>query len=133
MGRKLFRIFVWVGVVVVQIILTQVVTFLATLFLGDMENFPQAQPVLFAIVLGITYSIGVFLAGWAGIKLHWLALKPLYLWRLAGALVGAYLPFILALVFFRPLVPGHPSFFISVFTCALGFYVPGWVRRRLAA
>jgi hypothetical protein len=127
--RKLPRWLVWAGVILAQLIMTQLVTLVFSLLLPPMESFPQTRPVLFVIVLGITFSAGVFLAGWAALKWHWLEKPPRYAARLAGALEGAYLPLIAALILYHPLEAGNPFFFISILASILGFWLPGWMER----
>jgi len=50
--------------------------------------------------------------------------------RLAGTLIGVYLPLIVALIPYHSLEPGNLFFFISMLACILGFHLPGWVGRR---
>jgi hypothetical protein len=128
-GKRVLRILVWPAVFVLQLIMTQLVTLMFSFLLPDMENFPQTQPAPFVIVLGITFSTGIFLVGWAALRWRWLEAKPVYRARLAGTLLGAYLPLILALVLYRTLDPGNPFFFISILTGILGFWLPGWIER----
>lgn len=128
-AKKLSRFIAWPLVILLQLIATQVVTFFVSFLLGDMETFPRDHPVTFAIVLGITFSIGIFLVGWLAIKLHWLSLAPKYLVRFMGALVGAYLPLFLGLIVYRILEAGSPFFLISTLMGILGFYLPGWIRK----
>ena len=129
-GRKIRRILIWLGVVMLQLMMTQVVTFLVSLpFPRGMEDFPQTHPVLFVFILGLTFTSGVFLTGWLAIRRRWITLKPKYLSRLASTLIGAYLPLIGALIFYHPLEPGNPFFFISMLTSVAGFYLPGWIDR----
>ena len=128
-AKKLSRFIAWPVVILLQLIATQVVTFLISFLLGDMETFPQAHPVVFVIVLGVTFSAGVFLPGWLAIKLHWLDLATKYLARFAGALIGAYLPLILGLILYRTLEAGSPFFLGSILSSILGFYLPGWLRK----
>ncbi|KAF0106679.1 MAG: hypothetical protein FD147_2475 [Chloroflexi bacterium] len=118
----------WVGVALLQFIMAQVATFLVSLLVPGMENFPQTQPLVFVIVLGITFSAGIFLVGWLALKLRWLTDKPKYFTRLAATLIGAYIPLIVALFIYPTLEPGNPFFFISIWTCVLAFYVPEFVK-----
>lgn len=127
-GKRILRILAWLGVFVLQLIMTQLVTLVLSFLLPDMETFPQTRPVLFVIVLGITFSAGVFLAGWAALKWRWLDREPRYAARLAGALAGAYLPLIAALILYHPLEAGNPFFFISIVMSILGFWLPGWME-----
>ena len=128
-SKKITRFIAWPGVILLQLIATQVVTFIISFLLGDMETFPQAHPAVFVIVLGITFSVGIFLAGWLAIKRHWLNLAPKYLARFAGALIGAYLPLILGLILNHTLEAGSPFFLISMLVSILGFYLAGWVGK----
>jgi hypothetical protein len=126
-NQKILRIFVYLGIALLQLFMTQVVTFLASLLAPGMGDYPGTRPVLFMANLGITYSAGVFLVGWLALKLRWLKLEPKLLPRLVCTLLGAYLPLVLALFLYHPLEPGNPFFFISMLTAILGFYVPGWL------
>ena len=128
--RKIPRILTWLGIALLQLIMTQVVTFLLTLFVQDMENFPQSHPALFVVILGVAFSTGVFLTGWLALKLRWLAAKPKYPARLVATLIGAYLPLIVALILYHTLEAGNPFFFISMLTSVLGFHLPGWIERK---
>ena len=128
--RKIPRILTWLGIALLQLIMTQVVTFLLTLFVQDMENFPQSHPALFVVILGVAFSTGVFLTGWLALKLRWLTAKPKYPRRLVATLIGAYLPLIVALILYHSLETGNPFFFISMLTSVLGFHLPGWIERK---
>jgi hypothetical protein len=128
-GRKIVRFLIWMGIVIFQLIATQLVTFAASLlFPGMGMDFPQTRPGLFVFILGITFTIGVFLVGWLALKLHWLTTQPKYLIRLITTLIFAYFPLILALIVYHTLEPGNPFFFISMLTAVLGFHLPGWFK-----
>jgi len=126
---KILNIVIGIGVALLQLIMTQVTTLLASLLLPDIENFPQAHSALFALILGITFTTGVFLAGWLAIKLRWLKVKPMFAKRLGATLVGAYLPLLIALLVYPSLEPGNPFFFVAEITSILGFYLPGLIAR----
>jgi len=128
--KKALRTLLWAGIILLQVIMTQFVTFVGSMpFPKGMEGYPQSHPVIFVVFLGITYSIGVFYTGWVAIKKRWISVEPKFRLRLVCTLAGAYIPLILALILYHPLEPGNPFFFISIFTCILGFYVPGWIQR----
>ena len=129
MNRNIICFIILLGVILLQLIMTHVVTLVFSLFLPGMENFPQTHPVLFVAILGITYSTGVFLTGWLALRLCWLNTKPRDRARLAGTLTGAYLPLIVALIFYHPLEPGNPILMIAALTSVLGFHLPGWISR----
>ena len=100
-GKKITRFLVWLGVVILQLIMTQVVTFVLSLLIPGMGDFPQIHPAFFVVILGITFSTGVFLAGWLALKYHWLTAEPKYPVRLVAAIIGAYLPLILTLIVYK--------------------------------
>jgi len=129
-GKKAVRFFAWAGILLLQLVMTQVVTFVISLFLPGMENFPQTQPLLFVLIVGVTFSIGIILAGWLALRLGWLASEPKYPARIIATLIGAYLPLILALILYRPLEAGNPFFFISIVAGILGFHVPSWMKKK---
>ncbi len=129
-GRKVVRFFVWLGVAFLQLVMTQVVTFLITLPIPNIDNFPQAHPALFVLILGVAFSAGVFLTGWLALKWRWLKMEPRLAARLIGTLVGAYLPLVIALFLYHPLEAGNPFFFISMLMGIAGFYVGSWVGKK---
>jgi len=110
--------------------MTQVVTFLVSLLIPGMENFPVTHSALFVLILGLTFTAGIFLTGWLALKLYWLKVKPVLIARLAGTLVGTYLPLLIALFLFHPLGVGNPFFFVSILTGVAGFHLAGWLVRN---
>ena len=128
-GKNINRFLIWLGVAILQLIMTQVVTFLLSLFLPGMGNYPQTQPALFVVILGVTFSFGVSLMGWLALKLHWLAPRAKFLWCVVASILGAYLPLVLALFIYPSLEPGNPFFSISMLTSVLAFHLPGWFKR----
>jgi hypothetical protein len=128
-GKKILRVLAWLGVALLQLIMTQLVTFLLSVFVPGMENFPQTRPALFVVLVGITFSAGIILAGWLALKLRWLIAEPKYPARIIATLIGAYLPLIVALILYPSLEPGNPFFFISMLTGILGFHIPGWIGK----
>lgn len=117
---------VYLGVIILQMIMTQVVTFVVTLFIPADENISMTNPALLTAILGLTFGVGVFWAGWLAIRLGWLRLPAKHLARLAGALLGAYLPLVGVLIIYRSFEPGNPVFWFSIIGSVLGFYVLGW-------
>ena len=129
-GQKVVRFFVWVGLVILQLIMTQVVTFIISLLVPDMGNFPQLYPTLFVVILGITFTAGVFLTGWLALKLHWLKMEQKLVARFVCTVIGAYLPLVAALFLYHPLEAGNPFFFISILLSIAGFYLGGWIGKK---
>jgi hypothetical protein len=113
-----------------QVVATQVVTFIASLFLSGMgEDFGQTQPILFGLLIGLTFSLGVFLVGWLAIAMHWLVSPARLGWRILGTLLGAYLPLLVAYFIYHEFIPGNPFFTLSILLCVLGFHLPGWIKK----
>ena len=129
-GKRVLRFLTWLGLALLQLIMTQVLTFLASLLVPGIEYFPQTHSALFVVILGITFSTGVFLTGSLALKRGWLKAKPMYPARLVATLIGAYLPLVIALTLYHPLEPGNPYFLISILASILGFHVPGWIDRE---
>ena len=126
-SRKLFRFLAWPGVILLQLIATQVVTFIVSFLVPGMGDNQQFLPSYLVVILGITFTAGIFLVGWLAIKWHWLDLSPMVPARLLGTLVGAFLPMVVWLIVFQRIEVGSPSFFFSIVAGILGFYLPGWV------
>ncbi|MHB0989244.1 MAG: hypothetical protein ACYC3P_11365 [Bellilinea sp.] len=112
-----------------QIIMTQVVTFIVSLIFPDIGDYMNTQPAMFLLLLAICFSVGIFLAGWAAIKWRWLKISALWAPRLVGTLIGTSMPLLLAYLLYHPIEPGNPFFFISMLTGVLGFHIPGWMRK----
>lgn len=129
-AKKFQTVVIWMGVALLQLIMTQVVTFLFSFLVPEVENFQRTHPVLFAALLGVTFSLGVFLPGWLALKFCWLQAKPLYPARLAGTLIGAAVPLLAGLLISRVLEAGSPFFLISILGSMLGFYLPGWLKGQ---
>jgi hypothetical protein len=126
-NQKISSFLLFCAVVVAQVIATQLVTFVASLLLPNMGDFPQTLPVIFILILGITYTIGIYLVGLLALKFHWVKVPPNLRSRLVGTLLGAYLPLVVAVFIYHPLEPGNPFFFIAIFTSILGFHLPSWL------
>lgn len=124
------RILINLGVAMLQLIMTQVVTFLASMLFPGMDNFPQTRPILFAVILSVTFTTGVFVTGWLALEWRWLRIEPKLTVRLIDTLLGACLPLSAALVIYPTLEPGNPFFTVSIFACILGFYIPGLFGKK---
>lgn len=129
-GKSLTRIIVYLAVIILQLIMTQVVTFIVTLFFPTTDEYFLSHGGIFTIVLGMTFSVGVFLAGWLAIQLHWLAISPKLLARFLGAVVGAYIPLIVFLIIYGAFEAGSPVFWFSILGSVLGFYAVGWLENN---
>ena len=73
--QKMMRVLRWLAVAFAQLISTQVVTFLVSLLLPGLGDFPQTHSALFVLILGVTFSTGVFMVGWLALTLRWLKNK----------------------------------------------------------
>lgn len=127
--RRFTHYLIWLGVVLLQLIMTQFVTFLFSMLFPGGEDFPLNYPVLFVAGLGISFSAGIFLPGWLAFKRGWLSGQPKNKERLVATLVGAYLPLLIGLILLHRLEPGSPFFLISMLGGIFGFYIPSWIKR----
>lgn len=124
---NLKRIAIWFGVILFQLIMTQVVTLLFSFIVPDMEVLQKSQPVLFLFFAGLSFSVGVFLAGWVAIKFGWVKIAPKLLFRLFGTLVGVSLPLILALFIYPTIEAGNPFLTVSMLMGIAGFHLAGQI------
>jgi hypothetical protein len=123
-------ILIGLGVGLLQLILTQAVTFVASLLLPGMGDNLLGNSAAFVLVLGVTFTTGAFLGGWLALKQGWLKAEPRLRLRLAVTLAGAYLPLVLALLLYRVLEPGNPFFFVAALAAVVAFHIPTWIRVR---
>ena len=126
---KIKQIAIWFGVILFQLIMTQVVTLLFSFIVPDMEVLQKSQPVLFLLFAGVSFSVGIFLAGWVALKFGWVKIAPKLSTRLIGTLVGVYLPLILALFIYPTIEAGNPFLTVSMLTGIAGFYLAGWIGK----
>ena len=124
---------IWPGIVLLQYIMSQVVTFIFSLIFPITDTFITTRPGVFILILGICFTFGIFLTGWASIHWRWLKIKPVWIPRLVGTLIGAFVPLILALILYHPIEPGNPFFFISIFAAIIGFYIPALLPEKESA
>jgi hypothetical protein len=122
---NLKRVAIWFGVVLFQLILTQVATLLFSFVAPDMEVLQKSQPVLFLFFAGFSFSVGIFLAGWIALKFGWIKTAPKLLPRLIGTLAGVFLPLILALFIYPAIEAGNPFLTVSMLLGIVGFHVAG--------
>ncbi len=113
------------GVALLQLIMIQVVTFVVSLIFPKLGALPSTQPAPFLLALGLTFSIGIYFAGWVALKLGWLKIAPKYMTRMETTVIGAYLPLLIAFLIYHPIQPVNPFFFISMITGIIGFFLPG--------
>jgi hypothetical protein len=124
------RVLIVLGVLFFQLVMTQIVTFIVSLLLGGLENGQPSNKYLFAAAVGLTFSVGAFLAGWVALRFHWLDAEPKYPARAVGTLIGAYLPLLAAVLLYPVLEPGNPLYAISILGSILGFHIPTWIRGK---
>jgi hypothetical protein len=128
-GKKIRRFIIWLGVALLQLVMTQFVTFVISMpFPKGMQGYPQAHPFTFVLVLVVSFTTGVFYTGWVANRRRWITLQPKLRLRLVCTLAGAVAPLLAALILYHPLEPGNPFFFIAMLTSVVGFYLPGWIE-----
>ena len=123
-------ILIGTGVGLLQLFLTQAVTFAASLLLPGMGDNLLGDSAAFVLVLGVTFTTGAFLGGWLALKRGWLKAEPRLRLRLVSTLAGAYIPLGLALLLYRVLEPGNPFFFVAALAAVLAFHIPTWIHAR---
>ena len=132
-GKRVLRVVAWAGVALLQAIMTQAVTFVASLFFPGTETIPADRRTAFTLGIGLTFTVGIYLAGWMALHVRWLAGAPRYLARLVGTVIGVLLPFAVGALAGVPLEPGSPLFLASIVAGIVGYHLPGWIRKRRAA
>jgi len=120
--KKIVKFF---GVIILQVAGLLGLTFIASMIWQ--KEF--AQPLQFMLLVGWTFSLGIFLAGWLALKLGWLAAPVRLPLRAAFTLFGAYLPLVAGFLLVGPLLPGSPFFTLSILAGLLGFHLPGWLKK----
>jgi hypothetical protein len=79
-------------VIVLQFIMIQVVTFFVSLLFPSLGDYPTTLPALFLYLIGLLFTVGIYLTGWVAIKGGALKIERKYLARMAWTLLGTYLP-----------------------------------------
>ena len=120
--KKIVKFF---GVILLQVIGVLVLTFIASMIWQ--KEF--TQPLQFMLLVGWTFSLGIFLVGWLALKLGWLAVPVRFPLRAAGTLFGGYLPLVAGFLLVGPLLPGSPFFGLSILAGLLGFHLPSWLKK----
>jgi hypothetical protein len=115
-----------------QYVFIQLIAFIGSMLVSPLIQHPEETPWLFVLFLFITFSIGVFLAGWLALKFKWLNVQPRLFTRLLGTLLGALIPLLIGLLISRTLEAGNPAFFIAMAASILGFHLPTWLNLQSA-
>jgi hypothetical protein len=90
---------------------------------------PEENPILFVILLWLTYSAGIYVIGWLSLRLGWRTPEKQYGWRLLTTLLGTFIPLLGAFLLYPRLEPGNPLFFICIITGIIGFLLPEWLKK----
>ncbi len=130
-NRNMFaKILILIGIGLLQVTAAMLILLFVTLLFPALDVKPDIKPVLFILVTGICYAVGIFLVGWLSIHLKWRKVNHLYGLRAFLTLIGAFVPLLIALATDAKLEAGNPLFFVSLLTGILGFLVPElWVRK----
>ena len=129
-NKQTKRIIIYWAVILLQLVMTLVMTFVFSLLFPAMGSVLQSNPFIMALILGCTFGLGVFWAGWLAIRLRWLPLPPKHLPRLMGALLGAWLPLLVNALIYHGFTPGTPVFWIAALGSVVGFYALGWDEKK---
>ena len=116
-------------VVIVQLIAMQVVTFAGSFLFPNSVEPGIDHPWTFAIMLGIAFSLGIFLVGWFALNRSWLIGPPALVLRLVGTLIGTTLVLFAGVVLMHNLPAGSPFFGISMLVGVICFHLPSWINK----
>lgn len=116
-------------VVILQLIAMQVVTFAGSFLFPNSVEPGIDHPWTFALMLGIAFTLGIFLVGWFALNRGWLDGSPLLMLRLVGTLFGTYLVLFAGVVLMHSLPAGSPFFGISMLAGLLSFHLPSWTKK----
>jgi len=126
-GKRVLSFVIWFGVAVAQVLMTQFVAYLVSLFFPNLEEIPPDRAVLFSLAIVLSYIAGIYLTGWAALLAGWVTTPPLYLARFIWTAVGVLIPFGVAALLGTLLEPGPQILIASIVAGIVGFYLPGWV------
>lgn len=118
-----------VGIGILQYVAAMLVLLLFTLLFPNLDIQPSENPILFVIIIGFTYSIGIYGLGWLSLHFHWRKAVSKYRRRAMTTLIGIFIPLLIALLTYPQLEPGNPFFFICIITGIIGFLLPEWLQR----
>lgn len=127
--KKIPVIIRWFIVVILQVIASQVVTFAGSFMFPNSLEPGIDHPWTFAIMLGMAFSLGIFLVGWFALKRGWLEGQPRLMLRLAGTLIGAYLVLFAGIWLVGSLPAGSPFFGVAMLASLLGFHQASWFNK----
>jgi hypothetical protein len=126
--KSLFvKILIILGIAVLQYIMAMLVNLIFTLLFPGLDVAPDSNSDLFILVLGFSYTAGIFLVGWLSIALR--DVTHQYGLRLLTTISATFLPLLIVLVFYPKLEPDNPFFFIAAITGILGFLLPEWFQK----
>ena len=127
----LIRALIWLAIAILQYVMAMLITFLGSLVIGDLgTTYLHELPLKVIVLLGFTYSAGIFLMGWLSLKLQWRGPIHRYPIRLITAVIGTFIPLLVAILLYPAIEPGNPFLFIAVITGILGFFVPEWIQPK---
>jgi len=121
------------GVGILQYIAAMLVLLIFTLLIPSLDVKPESNPILFILVVGLCYSVGIFLMGWLSIKKNWRIAPHGFGLRLLFTILATFIPLLFAFFVYPKLEPGNPFFFISIVTGILGFLLPEVIFKQITA
>jgi len=118
-----------VGIGILQYVAAMLVLLVFTILFPNLDFQPSENPILFVIIVGLTYSIGICVLGWLSLHFRWRKAVSKYRWRAMTTLMGTFIPLLIALFTYPQLEPGNPFFFICIITGIIGFILPEWLKK----
>lgn len=131
-AAKLVRF--WI-VVLIQALLSQVVTFIVSIALFYQKLVPEIKDLWLIGIIVLCFTVGIQVGGWIGFR-TWLIDGPRRATiRFLAAVLGCVLPFAFALLVSSPVEPGTPVYMIAVIGGLMGYHLVGQLgavdRRRV--
>ncbi len=141
------HLFVWLLIVIFQIVASYLIIFLLAdiLYLFGVDSISRDGWIESLLVIWLGYVIGVNLIGLISLRWVWKGIRMLPLQRLLGSAIGALIPLIILLPigFSVPIGDSGTRFYdlvtnnwqpilaqASLFAAILGYFVPGMIKEK---
>ena len=119
----------WI-VVLIQALLSQVVTFIVSIVLFYQKFVLEIKDMWLVGIIVLSFAVGIQIGGWIGFR-TWLIKGPrLPTIRFLAAVLGCVLPFAFAMLVSFPIEPGKPVYMIAVIGGLLGYHLAGQLGSR---
>ena len=114
----------WI-VVLIQALLSQVVTFIVSIVLFYQKIILEIKDLWLVGIIVLCFTVGIQVGGWVGFRTWLIAGPRLHTVRFLAALLGCALPFAFALLVSSPIEPGNAVYMIAVIGGLIGYHLVG--------